>query len=167
MGYFTYSSDRLKFGVLSLADTQERQLLADFKNRLTKFPDSLRLCAHNGKEFDYPYLCRRLLINGLSLPDVLNIGGKKPWEVNLMDTMELWKFGDFKNFTSLDLLASIFDIETSKDDIDGSEVSSVYYEQNDLKRIAEYCSKDVVVTAQVFLRLHQMESLPPEDIIFV
>ena len=110
------------------------------------------LCGHNAKEFDFPYIARRLLINGLPLPDVLDIAGKKPWEIAHLDTLELWKFGDYKNFTSLNLLAAIFDIPTPKDDIDGSQVGSVYHKDNDLERIKTYCEKDVVTVVQLFLR---------------
>lgn len=168
IGYFTQSITGLKFRVLPIFNDDEFQLLNDFKLNLSKFPESnLRLCAHNGKEFDYPYLCRRLLINGIKLPPVLQISGKKPWEINLVDTMELWKFGDFKNFTSLDLLAAIFGVESSKSDIDGSQVSTVYYKEKNLKKIAEYCSRDVVVTAQVYLHLLQLEPISDENIIII
>ena len=112
------------------------------------------LCAHNGKEFDFPYLCRRMIIKGLAVPATLNISGKKPWEVNHLDTMELWKFGDFKNFTSLNLLAHTLGILTPKDDIDGSMVWEVYWKEKNLQRIITYCQKDVVTVAQIFLRMN-------------
>lgn len=111
------------------------------------------LCGHNAKEFDIPYLCRRILINGLALPSILNIAGKKPWEINHLDTMELWKFGDFKAYTSLALLCHVFHIPTPKDDISGADVARVYYEEKDLERIKVYCEKDVVALIQLFLRL--------------
>lgn len=113
-----------------------------------------RLCGHNSKEFDIPFLCRRILINGLKLPNVLNIAGKKPWEVQHLDTMELWKFGDYKAYTSLALLCNIFKIPTPKDDISGADVARVYYEENDLPRIKTYCEKDVVALIQLFLRMN-------------
>ena len=116
-----------------------------------------RLCAHNGKEFDFPYLCRRMLVNGIQLPAILNISGRKPWEVQHYDTMELWKFGDYKHFTSLDLLAAIFNIPSSKNGIDGSKVNQVYYEEKDLVRIKDYCLRDVEVLAQLFLKLRGIQ----------
>jgi DNA polymerase elongation subunit (family B) len=113
---------------------------------------NVQLCAHNGKEFDFPYIARRMLINGITLPRVLDIAGKKPWEVGFIDTMELWKFGDFKSYTSLELLAAIFGIPTPKDDINGSQVAGVYWEENNLERIVRYCEKDVLTIVQLFLR---------------
>ena len=142
----------LKTKVYSSHD--ECELLLDFKQMIEKFDASnLRLCAHNGKEFDYPYLCRRMLINCIPLPAVLNLSGKRPWEVPHLDTMELWKFGDFKHYTSLDLLAALFQIPSSKDNIDGSQVNHVYHHEKDLEKISEYCRADVVVLAQLFLKL--------------
>ncbi|MFT7614796.1 MAG: putative PolB exonuclease-like 3'-5' exonuclease [Parvicellaceae bacterium] len=132
----------------------EKILLEEFCELLNNhytFPDQL-LCAHNGKEFDFPYICRRLLINGMKIPRILNIAGKKPWEIKHIDTMELWKFGDYKNYTSLELLTHVFGIPTPKDDIDGSQVASVFYEDKDVERIAKYCEKDVVATIQLLLR---------------
>ncbi len=165
MGFFTYSANELHFRATCLKNHDEKALLEEFKQNLARFPEqSLKLCAHNGKEFDYPFLCRRMLVNGLSLPPVLDIGGKKPWEIALLDTMEMWKFGDRKSFTSLDLLASLFNIESSKSDIDGSMVADTYYREKDLDKIAGYCSRDVVVTGQVFLRLNQMDALPVENV---
>ena len=111
------------------------------------------LCGHNAKEFDFPYICRRMLINGIELPETLNISGKKPWEIAHLDTMELWKFGDFKAYTSLALLCHVFNIPTPKDDISGADVARVYYEENDLERIKVYCEKDVVALIQLFLRM--------------
>lgn len=111
------------------------------------------LCGHNGKEFDFPYIARRMLVNGLKLPRALDIAGKKPWEVQHLDTLELWKFGDYKHFTSLPLLCHIFQIPTPKDDISGADVARVYYEENDLERIKVYCEKDVVALIQLFLKM--------------
>lgn len=136
------------------------QLLAD------KFdPEHHYLCAHNGKEFDFPYLCRRMLIHGLPLPPILNIRGNKPWEIKHLDTMELWKFGDFKSYTSLELLTAIFDIPTPKDDINGSEVQRVYWEDKDLARIVHYCQKDVIAIIQLYRRYLGLELIPEEAII--
>lgn len=131
----------------------EKEVLTGFKTMVEKLDPQTRLCAHNGKEFDFPYLCRRMLVNCIPLPSVLNLTGKKPWEVQHVDTMELWKFGDFKHYTSLDLLAAIFDIPTSKSDIDGSQVNNVYHKENGLLRIRDYCLRDVVVLAQLFLKM--------------
>jgi DNA polymerase elongation subunit (family B) len=132
----------------------EKELLIAFKSMVEKMdPNTLKLCAHNGREFDFPYLCRRMLINEISLPAALNLAGKKPWDILHLDTMEMWKFGDFKHYTSLDLLAAIFDIPTSKSDMDGSQVNEVYHQRKDLERIKAYCIKDVVVLAKVFLKM--------------
>jgi 3'-5' exonuclease len=111
------------------------------------------LCGHNAKEFDFPYICRRLLINGMKLPSILDIAGKKPWEISHLDTMELWKFGDYKSFTSLALLCHIFQIPTPKDDITGADVARVYFEEQDLERIKVYCEKDVIALIQLFLKM--------------
>ncbi|MBI2271244.1 MAG: 3'-5' exonuclease [Bacteroidetes bacterium] len=155
------------FRLKSFYGNDEKLLLTEFASMLNKHYNKKehRLCAHNGKEFDYPFIARRMLINGIKLPDILNIAGKKPWEVNLLDTMELWKFGDYKNFTSLNLLAHIFDIPTPKDDIDGSDVSRVYYEEKNLKRIVTYCQKDVLTVAQVLLRFKGEPLIKAEQVI--
>ncbi len=154
--------------VKALRDHDERALLQDFKDVLeTGFrQNSLRLCAHNGKEFDFPYLCRRMLVHGIPLPRVLDIAGKKPWEVAHLDTMELWKFGDRKSFTSLHLLATLFGISSSKELMDGSEVNHYYYTGNNLGKIAAYCLQDVVVTAQLFLKMNCWKPIQPADIVF-
>jgi hypothetical protein len=132
----------------------EKELLLAFKGMVEKLNASTeRLCAHNGKEFDYPYLCRRMLIHGIQLPVLLNISGRKPWEIQHCDTMEMWKFGDYKNFTSLDLLAAIFNIPSSKSDIDGSKVNHAYYVEKNLEKIKDYCLRDVAVLAHVYIRL--------------
>jgi 3'-5' exonuclease len=144
----------------------EKQLLLEFAELLNKYfyKDNQSLCAHNGKEFDYPYLARRMLVHGIDLPSLLDTSGKKPWEIKLLDTMELWKFGDFKSYTSLSLLSALFDIPTSKDDIDGSDVARVYWKEKNLKRIVTYCQKDVISIVQLFLR-YQNKPLISEDMI--
>ncbi|PKR81170.1 3'-5' exonuclease [Brumimicrobium salinarum] len=124
------------------------------------------LCGHNGKEFDFPYIARRMLIHGLKLPYALDIAGKKPWEVNHLDTLELWKFGDYKHFTSLPLLCHIFKIPTPKDDISGADVARVYYEEKDLERIKVYCEKDVVALIQLFLKMKGDDLVDEGDIIY-
>ena len=122
------------------------------------------LCAHNGKEFDFPYIARRMIINGIDIPFKLNLFGKKPWEVPHLDTMELWKFGDYKTYTSLKLMAHVLGIPSPKDDIDGSEVRDVFYEDNDLDRIVEYCEKDTVSVAQILLKLRNEDLLGEDEI---
>lgn len=131
----------------------EADLLKDFIVLLEKLGADTKLCAHNGKEFDFPYLSRRMLINGIALPQILNLSGKKPWEIPHLDTLELWKFGDFKHYTSLDLLAAIFNIPTSKGVMDGSQVNEVYYKEQDLEKISKYCVGDVIAVAQLYLCL--------------
>lgn len=150
----------------SFCGDNEKQLLIDFLELLGKFMITPyhNLCGHNIKEFDIPYVCRRAIINGLGLPDCLNIAGRKPWEVHFIDTLELWKFGDFKSFTSLKTLTALFGIPTPKDDIDGSEVARVYYEEHNIERISTYCQKDVVATTQVFLHLMNEQHIKPENI---
>lgn len=154
--------------VKSFYGDDERHLLAAFCEMLGKWtPGSQKwLCAHNGKEFDFPYLCRRMVINNECIPSLLSLSGKKPWEVNLLDTMELWKFGEYKNFTSLNLLAHVLGIPTSKDDIDGSMVGNVYWNEQDIERIVRYCQKDVVTMAQIYLRLQREPLVPPQNVEF-
>jgi DNA polymerase elongation subunit (family B) len=165
VGYFNGRQFRVK----SFYGDDEKILLGEFVQLLTRnypSPDNL-LCGHNAKEFDFPYLCRRMLINNIDIPYILNISGKKPWEVQHLDTMDLWKFGDYKNFTSLELLAAVFDVPTPKDDIDGSMVWSVYWKEKDLDRIKNYCQKDVVTVAQLLLRFRGEKLLQESDVIFV
>jgi len=142
----------------------EETLLKQFKRLLEEHyntPYHL-LCGHNAKEFDIPYICRRMLIHGIALPSILQIAGKKPWEINHLDTLELWKFGDYKSFTSLSLLCHVFQIPTPKDDISGADVARVYFEEQNLERIMIYCEKDVVALIQLFLRL-KGDALIPES----
>jgi len=153
--------------IKSFYNHNEVELLLEFIHLLNHQPPNLILCAHNGKEFDFPYLCRRMLINGLEIPSQLNIVGKKPWEINHLDTMELWKFGDYKNYTSLNLLAAIFNIPTPKDDIDGSMVGQVYWGENDLERIKTYCQKDVITTARLIQRFKGLPFTDDDYITFV
>lgn len=109
-------------------------------------------------------IARRCIINRIQVPRILDIGGLKPWEVGHVDTMNLWSFGDRKAYTSLALLAHILGIPTPKDDITGADVARVYYEDKDLERIAAYCKKDVVATAQLYLRLTGRELIAEERI---
>ena len=140
--------------------------MLDFKEMLNKYSilKDFSLCAHNGKEFDFPYISRRMLVNGVELASQFDTAGKKPWEIRHVDTMELWKFGDFKNYTSLELLAHIFKIPTPKDDIDGSQVAHVYYIDKDIVRIAKYCEKDVLTIVQLILKFRGREIIPNERI---
>ena len=141
---------------------QEEKILRDFCQLLNENyskSDQL-LCAHNGKEFDFPYIARRLIIHQIPIPKLLQIQGKKPWEITLLDTLDLWKFGDYKHYTSLDLLANILGIESPKDDINGSQVAHVYYEEKDLDRIKTYCEKDVATLINVFLRMNYLPTIP-------
>lgn len=155
-----------KMIIKSFAGDDEKKLLQDFIEMLNKWSNGEQkfLCAHNGKEFDFPYLCRRMIIHTLPIPLLLNIAGKKPWEVNHLDTLELWKFGDFKSFTSLALLAHSLGIPTPKDDIDGSMVWKVYWEEKNLQRIVTYCQKDVVTVAQILLRMQGEPLIKEENI---
>ncbi|MGB5436243.1 MAG: 3'-5' exonuclease [Maribacter sp.] len=165
VGYFHIKGDIREFRVTSFHG-DEAKLLKEFKNLLDthfKYPKNL-LCAHNGKEFDFPYIARRMIIHRINLPYKLDLFGKKPWEVPHLDTMELWKFGDYKHYTSLKLMANILGIPSPKEDIDGSMVRDVYYQDKDLERIITYCELDVVTTAQVFLRLRNAELLEDAEI---
>ncbi len=169
VAYFNKQSEKTTLRVTSFSGDDEKQILVDFKALLESHfngPKNL-LCAHNGKEFDFPYIARRMIIHGVELPKKLNLFGKKPWEVPHLDTMELWKFGDYKHYTSLQLLASILGIPSPKDDIDGSDVARVYYEDQDLARIVEYCEKDTVTLAQLLLRFNNQELISEEDIVRV
>jgi hypothetical protein len=166
VGYFAQRRQQREFRVTSFKGEEER-LLKDFTVLLEEhFSHRTHLlCAHNGKEFDFPYIARRMIINGLPVPEKLNLFGKKPWEVPHLDTMELWKFGDYKHYTSLKLLTRVLGIPSPKDDIDGSQVRNVYYEEKDLDRIARYCEKDVIAIAQVFLKLRREPLLTDEYIV--
>ncbi len=168
VAFFAEDNKRQKLRITSFYG-DETELLINFKNLLdTHFnkPKHL-LCAHNGKEFDFPYIARRMIIRGIELPDKLNLFGKKPWEVSHLDTLDLWKFGDYKHYTSLQLLTAILDIPSPKDDIDGSQVAEVYYKEKNLKRIVKYCEKDTLAVAQVLLRYQNKPILSDEDILFI
>lgn len=158
-----------EFRIKSFYGDDEKILLKEFADTLNRhyYTERYYLCAHNGKEFDYPYIARRMLINGLKLPGILNIAGKKPWEIRHLDTMELWKFGDYKHYTSLELLATVFKIPTPKGDIDGSMVGQVFWEENNLERIVKYCEKDVLTVAQLLHRYMGMPLIKETDVVFV
>lgn len=154
--------------VKGYAGSDEKTLLQSFKELLEKSSrKNLHLCGHNGKEFDFPYLSRRMLVNGIPLPGILDVAGKKPWEVPYLDTMELWKFGDRKNYTSLDLLAAIFGVESSKSALDGSQVNDAYYLRSELPAIKKYCMEDVAVTARVFLKMNCLPDIGPDRVVYL
>ncbi|MCF8379975.1 MAG: 3'-5' exonuclease [Bacteroidales bacterium] len=165
-GYLHIRDGKPSVRIKSFFGDNEEKILQDFKELLINYRKvrEFSLCAHNGKEFDFPYLARRMLIHSISLPAELDIAGKKPWEIKHADTMELWKFGDFKNYTSLELLTHVFDIPTPKDDIDGSMVAHVYYEEKNLERIVRYCEKDVISIIQLMLKFNCRDMIPEENI---
>jgi len=158
VGYFVYNPERdiLQYRTKSFAQPTENDTLWEFRELLDK--RNWTLCAHNGKEFDFPYLCRRMLVNQIPLPEVLQLAGKKPWEIRHMDTLELWKFGDYKHYTRLELLAALFGIPSSKEDIDGSQVNETYYINQGLNIIRQYCLRDVEVTARLYLAYQGLPS---------
>ncbi len=158
-----------EFRIKSFYGDEEYVLLNQFCKMLDAAyaSEEKLLCAHNGKEFDFPFLARRILIHGIALPSILDIAGIKPWHVRHLDTMELWKFGDYKHYTSLELLAAIFDIPTPKDDISGADIHHVYWHDGDLERIRTYCQKDVVTVARLFLKYQQQPDLPDDEVVIV
>jgi 3'-5' exonuclease len=159
----------LKIRIKSIAGDSEKDILSEFIDLLNKHYNKPRhlLCAHNGKEFDFPFLSRRIIINGLKLPKILCIAGKKPWEVQHLDTMELWKFGDYKHYSSLNLLAAIFNIEGPKNDISGKDVAKVYYKEKNLKRIVEYCQRDVLTVARILLKYQGDKEISNENVVLI
>ena len=169
VGYLFIDKGENHFRIKSFYGDDEKQIITDFNELLnTQFNKKQhQLCAHNGKEFDFPFIARRTLINGLKLPALLDIAGKKPWEVNHLDTMELWKFGDYKHYTSIKLLAALFNIPTPKDDIDGSQVAGVYWNDKDLERIKKYCQKDTLTVAQLLLKYKGEDLISENNIEFV
>jgi uncharacterized protein YprB with RNaseH-like and TPR domain len=168
VGFFKNKGGIRTFRVTSFFG-DEIKILKDFKTLLNLHFGQTKhlLCAHNGKEFDFPYIARRMIIHNIELPNKLNLFGKKPWEIPHLDTLELWKFGDYKHYTSLKLLTSILGIPSPKDDIDGSEVAGVYYKQKNIQRIVSYCEKDTIAVAQVLLRFNNLDLLTEEAIVRV
>lgn len=168
VGYFTLKGDIRHFRVTSFFG-EERKILQDFSNLMNNHFNQPQhvLCGHNAKEFDIPFIARRMIINQIAIPNKLNLFGKKPWEVPHLDTLELWKFGDYKHFTSLKLLTKVLGIPSSKGDIDGSQVGHVFYVEKDIDRIVIYCEKDVIAVAQIFLRLRREDLLIEEEILHV
>jgi len=166
-GSLSNTPDGWKMRLKSLTNDNEKNLLNDFyhvADRFSKHFKNFNFCGHNIKEFDIPFLCRRMIINNINLPECMQTAGKKPWEVNHLDTMELWKFGDFKHFTTLALLAEILGIPSPKSDLDGSMVADVYWQDKDLPRIASYCLQDVLTTAKVYLKLKGIFDIDIEPI---
>jgi hypothetical protein len=168
VGYFMFQDEGKCFRTTTFYG-KEKQLLSEFKILLEKHFNSKDklLCAHNGKEFDFPFIARRMVIQQIQLPPKLNLFGKKPWEVAHLDTLELWKFGDYKHYTSLKLLTSILNIPSPKSDIDGSQVRNVFYEDSDIYRINSYCERDVVAIAQIVLRFRCEKLLSEDEIVSV
>ncbi|MDG2431511.1 3'-5' exonuclease [Flavobacterium sp.] len=168
VGYFVIKGDVRNFRVTSFFG-EEPKLLKDFNNLLTNHFSGPQyvLCGHNAKEFDIPFLARRMIINQIPIPDKLNLFGKKPWEIPHLDTLELWKFGDYKHYTSLKLMCKVLGIPSPKGDIDGSQVGHVYYVDKDIDRIVTYCEKDTIAVAQIFLRLRREDLLIEDEIIHV
>ena len=162
IGYYHKVND--EYRIKSFADHDEKAILENFKQFCQKLKKNFVFCGHNVKEFDVPYLCRRFLINRLAIPKLLNFQDKKPWEIELIDTLQLWKFGDYKNYTSLETLTTIFNIPTPKADIDGGQVGQVYWNENDLKRIVEYCQNDVIAVIQLYRAFHQQDLVSSEKI---
>lgn len=165
-GYIHTQKGKNELRIKSFYGHTEKKILlafAEVLNQNFNSPQHL-LCGHNAKEFDFPYLCRRMLVNQIPIPDILNLTGKKPWEVQHLDTMQMWRFGDYKGFTSLDLLAAIFDIASPKNDITGADVGKVYWQNADLNRIAEYCQNDVVCLVQIFLRMNGLPTIDKTNI---
>lgn len=167
VAYFVEKEKERQLRIKSFFGDEEKALLVDFKKLLDEHFNRRDhvLCAHNGKEFDFPYIARRMIVNQIELPKKLNLFGKKPWEIPHLDTMELWKFGDYKHYSSLKLLTSILGIPSPKDDIDGSEVAAVYYQEKNLSRIVKYCEKDTIAIAQLILRLNNEDLLEEFQII--
>ncbi|WP_031426569.1 3'-5' exonuclease [Flavimarina sp. Hel_I_48] len=168
VGYFKLKDEQRSFRTTTFSGG-EHELLTQFKELLEGYFDKPHhlLCAHNGKEFDFPFIARRMVIHGIQIPNKLDLFGKKPWEVKHLDTLELWKFGDHKHYTSLKLLTKILNIPSPKTDIDGSQVRDVYYQENDAKRIISYCERDVVAIAQLILRFRNEELLDDNEVISV
>ena len=190
IGYFKKEHAAFQFRIKSFYGDDEKKLLEDFISTVHQMETGNRskndhsteglqvhplgggggrwnFCGHNIKEFDIPFICRRLLINGLPIPTYLDFQNMKPWETNIVDTFQYWRFGDYKNYTSLKLLAAALGVPSPKDDIDGSMVADVYWKEKNLQRIVTYCQKDVVTTANIILRFKNMSLLVEEQIVIV
>lgn len=169
LGYFSKDKNNIQFRVKSIAGDDELELLKKFVDtidQLEAVSNRWSFTGHNIKEFDIPFICRRLLINGLTIPPYLDFQNMKPWETNLVDTFQYWRFGDYKNFTSLKLLAAALNVPSPKDDIDGSKVGKVYWEENNLERIVTYCQKDIITVANIILRFKNLPLLKEEQVVY-
>lgn len=166
VGIFRNFGDHKVFRIKSFYGKDEKKVLSQFCNLFTKSFQSTDylLCAHNGKEFDFPFLARRILVNGLKLPYILDIAGRKPWEVQHLDTLQLWKFGDFKHYTSLQLLCKLFNIKSPKNEMDGSDVGRVFWEEDDLEKIVKYCRNDTLAVAQLLLVFKGLDQIKESEV---
>jgi len=163
-------NDNLQFRIKTYYNHNETLILQAFIDLMNDHfrPSVNFLCAHNGREFDFPYISRRILINNLKIPSALDVAGKKPWEIeHLLDTLQLWRFGDYKNFTSLDLLCTILNVPTPKNDISGQDVWKIYWEENDLEKIVKYCEKDVLAIARLMMRFKGLSIIAEENIVHI
>ncbi len=170
LGYYHLKSEGGETFRVACFVGDEKLVLSEFCKAVEAFAQlhkRMNLCAHNGKEFDFPYIARRLLINGLELPTILQVAGRRPWETGFLDTFELWKFGDYKHFTSLSLLAYVFGISELMEDMEGSRIYETFYIENNLLKIAEYCQRDTVTCAQLLRKMLGMPIAPSENIIYL
>jgi 3'-5' exonuclease len=170
IGYFTKQDNALQLRLKSFYGDDEKKLLQDFVstvNQMEAKNNKWCFAGHNIKEFDIPFICRRLLINSLHIPAYLDFQNMKPWDTNMIDTFQYWRFGDYKNYTSLKLLAAALGVPSPKDDIDGSMVADVYWKEKNIERIATYCQKDVVTTGNIILRFKNMELIKEENVVIV
>ena len=169
MGYFV-KEENLKMRVKSYYGSDEKMILQNFLKTMHRIESNSRswhFAGHNIKEFDIPFICRRLIVNGIPVPAFLDFQNMKPWETNIIDTFQYWRFGDYKNYTSLKLLAAALGVPSPKDDLDGSMVGKTYWEENDLKRIAVYCQKDVVTVGNIILKFKNIPLLHIDDVEYV
>lgn len=169
-GVFKKEESTFKFRIKSFYGDDENEILKSFSNtvcRLQTLNNKWCYAGHNIKEFDIPFLSRRMIVNNIQIPSCFDFQNMKPWETPILDTLHLWRFGDFKNYTSLKLLAAVLGVPSPKDDIDGSQVGDIYWINNDINRIASYCQKDVLTVANIILRLKNMDILTPENIVYV
>jgi 3'-5' exonuclease len=167
--FHVLENDETELRIKCISGDDEQELLRNFKETVMKFDQSkLRLCAHNGKDFDFPYLCRRMLVNGISLPPSMDVAGKKSWEIRHLDTMDMWRFGDYKSYTTLELLAALFNVEAVHEaSIKGSDVNRIYHQEKSPEKIARFCKRNVSILAQVFLHLQSMPTVKKENITVV
>ena len=168
-GYIKTENGKSQLRIKSFYSEDEKEILEKFIDTVCQMQAKNNWCftGHNIKEFDIPFLCRRILVNNISIPGCFNFQAMKPWDVPVLDTLHLWRFGDYKHYTSLKLLAATLGVPSPKDDIDGSKVGEVYWSEKDLQRIALYCQKDVATVANIILRFKNLPLLSEEQIVFV